>query len=115
MAADEPPMTETPVTLADGGEGAVVDGMFAPAQAGMVADDDALPRGGPIRRRLRARLQRRGLGCWATHESMGCGSCKAERIFMFGSCREFFGEPCLQTAPPPLPGLSYGPTRCNCP
>src|ERR1700736_2707200 len=79
VAADEPPMTQMPVTVAEGSDGAVVDGTFAPAPVGMLPAADDLPRGGPIRRRLRAHLQRRGLGCWATHESMGCGSCKADR------------------------------------
>ena len=54
---------------------------------------------------LRDRLQHRcGLGCWASFNSYGCGSLHSELAFIFGSCRTFFGEPCLSGPPPsPLP------------
>jgi hypothetical protein len=39
-------------------------------------------------------LNRYGLGCMATHNSHGCGSTYAQYLFIFGSCREFFGDPC---------------------
>jgi hypothetical protein len=45
-------------------------------------------------------------GCWATVDSVGCSSLKAECTFLFGSCRRFYGEPCLK-GPPPIPGLPY--------
>jgi hypothetical protein len=63
-------------------------------------------------------------GCWSHHNSFGCGSCLSEYKFVFGSCRSFFGEPCMHgpppsPIPPPLPGyvpgmpipgqLGYGP------
>jgi hypothetical protein len=52
-------------------------------------------------------------GCWAQHNTFGCGSCKSEFNFVFGSCRTFFGEPCQHGAPPspippPLPGYVPG-------
>jgi hypothetical protein len=48
-------------------------------------------------------LNRHGLNCFATLGSLGCGSCKSECQFIFGSCRTFFGEPCL-----PQPPNDYG-------
>ncbi len=43
-------------------------------------------------------------GCWASHLSFGCGSLKSECTFIFGSCRQYFGEGCRKTPPP-----TYGP------
>jgi hypothetical protein len=50
------------------------------------------------------------LCCWTTHNSPGCGSLKAECVFIFGSCRAFYGEPCIKRPPPPpFPtGYNYG-------
>lgn len=46
----------------------------------------------------------RPLGCWASFNGYGCSSLESEIAFVFGSCRTFFGEPCLKGAPPsPLP------------
>jgi hypothetical protein len=45
-----------------------------------------------------------GLGCAASHDTVGCGSCYAQYIFVFGSCRQFFGEPCIPWGPDTLPG-----------
>lgn len=39
--------------------------------------------------------------CWASHNGYGCGTLRSEGVFIFGSCREFFGEPCLNGPPPP--------------
>jgi hypothetical protein len=39
-------------------------------------------------------------GCWATHDDLGCGSLKAECVFIFGSCRAFYGQPCWKGPPP---------------
>ncbi len=47
---------------------------------------------------------KRPLGCWSSFNGYGCGSLKADAAFIFGSCRTFYGEPCLKGAPPsPLP------------
>ena len=51
-------------------------------------------RDGLLHRAARAH----GYGCYATHNTVGCSSLRAELTFMFGSCRAFFGEPCV---PPP--------------
>jgi hypothetical protein len=62
-------------------------------------------------------LRSLNIGCFATHNSVGCGSLKAECVYMFGSCRAFYGEPCLPP-PPGVHGSPYGngngagPTRC---
>jgi hypothetical protein len=50
------------------------------------------------------------LGCWARHRrthcclpaEVGCSSLASEMGFLFGSCRAFFGEPCLKGPPAPL-------------
>lgn len=55
--------------------------------------------------------------CWAHHNTLGCGSLKSECNFIFGSCRTFYGEPCLK-GPSPFPGLpgyGFAPAGCNCP
>jgi len=51
--------------------------------------------------------------CVTHHNNMGCGSLKSDCVFIFGSCREFFVEPCYQgpspyTRPPrqPCPGCT---------
>jgi hypothetical protein len=50
----------------------------------------------------------RPLGCWASFNGYNCGSLHSEMAFIFGSCRTFFGQPCLKSAPPsPLPPWAY--------
>lgn len=63
--------------------------------------------------------------CWSHHNNVGCGSLKAECKFIFGSCHEFYGEPCFKGPPPPpnpsganygaAPNYGYGPAGCGCP
>jgi hypothetical protein len=49
-------------------------------------------------------LHRQKLCCWASFNGYGCSSLHAELAFVFGSCRTFYGEPCLKQPPPsPLP------------
>jgi hypothetical protein len=48
-----------------------------------------------------------GLGCAANHDTPGCSSCYAQYIFMFGSCRQFFGEPCFPVGPDTYPHPFY--------
>jgi hypothetical protein len=40
--------------------------------------------------------------CVAHHNGLGCGNLKAECVFIFGGCREFYGEPCFK-GPDPYP------------
>jgi hypothetical protein len=42
-----------------------------------------------------AHLNREGHHCASNVGYYGCGSCRADCIFVFGSCRAFFGEPCF--------------------
>ncbi len=57
-------------------------------------------------------------GCWASHNGYSCSSFQSENIFLFGSCRAFFGEPCLNGPPPPPWDPEAGPpppkAGCNC-
>jgi hypothetical protein len=53
----------------------------------------------PSHPRIAEYLRRQGLNCFATLGSLGCGSCKSECQFIFGSCRTFFGEPCIPQPP----------------
>jgi hypothetical protein len=50
-------------------------------------------------------MNSKGCGCMATHNTIGCTSCYAEYIFVFGSCREFFGDACV---PPPESDRPFG-------
>ncbi|MCI0379265.1 MAG: hypothetical protein L0215_16775 [Gemmataceae bacterium] len=43
--------------------------------------------------------ERRGIGCYAHHNELGCGSFCSEMTFIFGSCRTFFGEQCIPNPP----------------
>jgi hypothetical protein len=66
-------------------------------------------------------------GCWATHFADGCGSFHSDMVFIFGSCRAFYGEGCRKD-PPSIYQPGYGPagyvppgaagqggSGCNCP
>ncbi len=60
--------------------------------------------------------------CWASPNTLGAGNLKTECLFVFGSSRAFFGEPCLNGPPPPVspPGTAVGyyppPEGCrHCP
>jgi hypothetical protein len=48
-----------------------------------------------MRKTLRQCLNGCGLGCYADRDTPGCGSCRQEFLFVFGSCRYFFGERCF--------------------
>jgi hypothetical protein len=53
------------------------------------------------------------IGCATHHNRFSCGTLQSELRFLFGSCRAFFGEPCLKR-PQPIPSptadlrLPYG-------
>src|SRR5438094_3487498 len=38
--------------------------------------------------------------CLSSINSLGCGSLKSECTFMFGSCRDFYGETCFKDPMP---------------
>ncbi len=54
----------------------------------------------------------RPLGCWSSFNGFGCRNLRSDVAFIFGSCRTFFSEPCLKSAPPsalpPWAGLESG-------
>jgi hypothetical protein len=61
-----------------------------------------------------------GICCWSHHNCSSCGSLVSETRFVFGSCRAFFGEPCMRgprDLPIPIGNYGYGPVRegCGCP
>jgi hypothetical protein len=47
-------------------------------------------------------MNKHGLCCWASWIYPRCSSLHSECAFIFGSCRTFYGEKCLQ-GPPPVP------------
>jgi len=54
-------------------------------------------------------------GCYTTHNNFGCGSLRAETVFIFGRCRSFFGEPCAKEVPgwPLPPGYTGHCSSCG--
>ncbi|MCI0458323.1 MAG: hypothetical protein L0Z62_15270 [Gemmataceae bacterium] len=81
-------------------------------------DGQSTRRIGGLRRPLRDWWQNHPpIGCWAHHNTLGCGSLQSECKFIFGSCRTFYGEPCFKGPPPsPFPpGYGSGSTECRCP
>jgi hypothetical protein len=94
-AAPDPAITTQPIFLGQA---------QAPPGATIMPGD---PGAEPARPRpLVHCLRRFGLACWASVNSTGCGSLKSECTFIFGSCRAFYGEPCLarDPIPPGAPG-----------
>lgn len=50
----------------------------------------------------------RSCGCWADYNSdYGCSSLHSECVFIFGSCRHFWREPCFKSPPPSPFGPGY--------
>jgi len=77
----------------------------------------AFPRTGPVRDWFYDCAHKKGVGCWSHHNYYGCSSWKSEGTFIFGSCRSFFGEPCLAGPPQPPypPGYEPPPGKSGCP
>jgi hypothetical protein len=71
-----------------------------------------------VRARLKTFLNKIGHCCWATINTDGCGSFHSDATFIFGSCRHFWGDPCLPGPEPlPLPPGVVGPIPqppCHC-
>jgi hypothetical protein len=42
------------------------------------------------------------VGCYSHYNDFTCGSLRSDCRFIFGSCRQFFGERCIK-GPPPFP------------
>ncbi len=62
---------------------------------------DFTDRHGQRRQRVRTLIHNRGYGCGTDPTFPGCTNLREEFRFIFGSCRSFFGEPCLPKNPPP--------------
>jgi len=75
---------------------------------GSAAISQARPH--PIWQGIKDCLQKHGWCCYSSSNTFTCGTCKSECRFIFGSCREFFGEPCLKGPPGPgdLAVTGYG-------
>jgi hypothetical protein len=84
-------------------DGAPNAGVVMPAPEMPGADHDVVPGHFPW---LRQHFMSKGVACWTSHNSPGCGSLKADCTFIFGSCRQFFGEPCFG-GPPTSPAEFY--------
>lgn len=55
---------------------------------------------------------KRKIKCFAEFNCPGCGNFRTDAIFIFGSCRAFFGEACVPGQACPTPwDLLYGPNR----
>lgn len=44
--------------------------------------------------RICDRIERHSCGYGKTHHDFGCTGCRADKVFVFGSCWQFFEEPC---------------------
>ncbi len=55
---------------------------------------------GPIARWLDRVHQRCSCGYGKTHHEFGCTGLQGELVFVFGSCWQFFEEPCFRQPPP---------------
>jgi hypothetical protein len=55
--------------------------------------------------------------CWSHHNCYTCGSLVSEGRYIFGSCRAFYGEPCMRgprDLPIPISNYGWGPVREGC-
>jgi hypothetical protein len=98
-------------------KGATVTSVEASSSTPMAADEGTIS-GTPGRHHLLPKCMAKihSWCCWSHHNRLGCGSANSDLTFIFGSCRTFFGEPCLPGPPPPLPGMpAPANARCNCP
>jgi hypothetical protein len=50
-------------------------------------------------RSLHGWLNRCGYGCAQELDWYGCGGWRQQNLFVFGSCRTFFAEPCIPKGP----------------
>jgi len=109
-----PPATPVPVTPVS------PEAAMAPTQlielAAALRAAEAFPDEPPPRKGVHKLLHCPG-GCYANVNTIGCSSCKAECAWIFGSCRTFFGEPCLRRPPLPVTAgpLGLGGPGCGCP
>jgi hypothetical protein len=128
LGADEPMPRSEPLVPAPSNAPAWVGGQFPGAAVDV--NGTAMPAPARGDRPIRGWLRNHKWGCWTTHNTLGCGNLQSECVFIFGSCRAFYGEPCLPGPPPsptelynmvgrrpsPAPAEPYATGRrgCNC-
>ena len=97
-AQNPAPMPATPAMIVD---------------AAPVGDTAPPPRS---TRPLQRLLNSHGMGCASDFNNLGCGNFHSTFKFIFGSCRTFFGEPCVPDQHHGYgPGNGYGfdgPQKC---
>jgi len=99
----EPPLAPPPFLASNARAMPVGDAAPAPVPESGASVDGTPARRHPVCDWLRALKP----ACWSHHNYFGCGNCKSECTFIFGSCRAFYGEPCLRG-----PQSSPGPIDC---
>jgi hypothetical protein len=119
IRADQPPIP-SPQVIVEPGPTSEVGGTVA--MPGAAADIKPTPRRHFVCDAIHKYIVSHPWYCWSHHNSVGCGSWKAEWDFLWGSCRTFYGEPCFKGPPPPPNYLYYGyapppapPSGCRCP
>jgi hypothetical protein len=50
-----------------------------------------------------------GCGCQHNNNDFGCSTIRSDLHFIFGSCRDFFGDPCQKGPPPAYTGVPRVP------
>jgi hypothetical protein len=105
--ADGPAYSSEPLAVIEQGGGGFGGGGGGTPPAQKL--NPAFVHKGPVRDYVHECMHHLGVGCWSHHNMYTCSSFHSEFIFVFGSCRQFFGEPCLPGPPePPMPP-GYGP------
>jgi hypothetical protein len=56
-----------------------------------------------------------GVGCQHHNNEFGCGCVRSDLHFIFGSCREFFGDPCHKGPPAAYTGVPKVPYQPKIP
>ena len=96
---------------------APVPSQTVPSAPGIIMDAPGLEplQPPPAPRPYQRLLNSHGLGCASNFNQVGCGNFWSEFRFVFGSCRTFFGQPCIPNPPHFGPGNGYGfdgPQKC---
>jgi hypothetical protein len=69
---------------------------------------------GPVRNRPTQRaFNNCGMCCASDFNQVGCGNFWSEVTFIFGSCRTFFGQPCVPNPPYFGPGSAHYQKCCG--
>ena len=118
LAAQEPPLA--PIPVAPDTKGVTQAYAYVPVIPHESTPPNAPPppppQGGPIRKWwfktcncTTDAANKMGYCCFSTHNSIGCGNFPSDMVFIFGTCRQFFGEACMQPPIPAPPGANRFP------